>query len=136
MRDEGSAMHSVSWIAFAAIVGAAVVAGNDDVDAQTKFPTKPVRIVVGFSAGSSPDITARMIGPRLSELWKQPVVIENRPGAGSTLANAAVAKATPDGHTLVLVSSAFAIGAVLQKDLPYDALKDFAPVAQIGTSTG
>jgi tripartite-type tricarboxylate transporter receptor subunit TctC len=106
--------------------------------AQTdpKFPTKPVRIVVGFSPGSATDITARMIAPKLSEMWGQPVVIENRSGAGSTLASAMVAQATPDGHTLMMVSASFAITAVLQKNLPYDALRDFRGVSQIGSSTG
>ena len=101
-----------------------------------KFPTKPVRIVVGFSPGSATDITARLIGPKLSELWGQPVVIENRAGAGSTLASAMVAQATPDGHTLMVVSAAFAITAVLQKNLPYDALRDFRAVTQLGSTTG
>lgn len=104
--------------------------------APLKYPTKPVRIIVGFSPGSATDITARMIGPRLSEIWGQPVVIENRSGAGGTMANAAVAKATPDGHTLSLISASFAIGAVLHRDLPYDPLKDFVAVTQIGASTG
>jgi tripartite-type tricarboxylate transporter receptor subunit TctC len=103
---------------------------------QQKFPTKPVRLVVGFSPGSSTDITARMIGPKLSELWGQPVVIENRAGAGSTLANALVAQSTPDGHTLVIVSTSFAINAVIQRNLPYDALKDFRGVTLIGAPTG
>jgi tripartite-type tricarboxylate transporter receptor subunit TctC len=101
-----------------------------------KFPIKPVRIVVGFSAGSATDITARIIGPKLAELWSQPVVIENRSGAGSTLANAMVAQATPDGHTLLMISTSFAITATLQKNLPYDARKDFRGVTQIGSSTG
>ena len=101
-----------------------------------RFPTKPVRIVVGFSAGSATDITARMIGPKLAELWGQAVVIENRSGAGSTLANAMVAQATPDGHTLLMVSTSFAITATLQKNLPYDARKDFRGVTQVGSSTG
>jgi tripartite-type tricarboxylate transporter receptor subunit TctC len=103
---------------------------------QQKYPTRPVRIVVGFSAGSATDITARMVAPGLSGIWKQPVVIENRPGAGSTLASAAVAKATPDGHTLALISTSFPITAVLHKDLPYDPLRDFVAVTQIGSSTG
>ncbi len=125
-----------STFAILIATGIAVTAAPVVAQAQQKFPTKPVRIVVGFSAGSATDITARIIGPRLAEKWGQPVVIENRPGAGGTLANAAVAKATPDGHTLALISAAFAIGAVLHANLPYDPLKDFVGVAQIGASTG
>ena len=100
-----------------------------------KFPTKPVRIVVGFSPGSATDITARLISPKLSELWGQSIIIENRSGAGGAVANALVAQATPDGHTLLMVSAAFAITAILQKNLPYDALRDFRGVTQIGTTT-
>ena len=104
---------------------------------ETKFPSKPVRLVVGFSPGSATDFTARVFGAKLSELWGQPVVIENRSGAGSTLANAVVAQATPDGHTLLVVSASFAITAVLQgKNLPYDALRDFRGVSQFGSTTG
>ncbi|MDB5863417.1 MAG: hypothetical protein JWO70_1223 [Betaproteobacteria bacterium] len=102
---------------------------------QPKYPTKPLRIVVGFSPGSATDITARMIAPKLSEMWGQPIIIDNRSGAGSTLASAMVAKANPDGHTLLLISSSFAITAVLQKNLPYDPLKDFSGITQIGAST-
>jgi tripartite-type tricarboxylate transporter receptor subunit TctC len=106
--------------------------------AQTqKFPTRPVRFVVGFSPGSATDFTARMFGAKLSELWGQPVVIENRSGAGSTLANAVVAQATPDGYTLLVVSASFAITAVLQgKSLPYDAIRDFRAISQFGSTTG
>jgi tripartite-type tricarboxylate transporter receptor subunit TctC len=117
-------------------VGFAVAAPCVAQTQQKKYPSKSVRIVVGFSPGSATDITARMIGPKLSEMWGQPVVIENRSGAGSTLASAMVAQATPDGHTLLVVSTSFAITAVLQKNLPYDALKDFRGVTQIGASTG
>src|SRR5690349_6371268 len=99
------------------------------------YPTKPVRIVVGFSPGSATDITARMISPKLSEMWGQPVIVENRSGGGSTVASAIVAQASPDGHTLMMVSASFAITAVLQKNLPFDALRDFAGVTQIGTTT-
>jgi tripartite-type tricarboxylate transporter receptor subunit TctC len=95
-----------------------------------------VRIVVGFSAGSATDITARMIGPKLSEMWGQPVIVENRAGAGSVIASQLVAKAAPDGHTLLLVSSAFAIGAVINVPPPYDPLKDFTGVANIGATAG
>jgi tripartite-type tricarboxylate transporter receptor subunit TctC len=119
-------------IALAFVAGAPVLA-----QPAPKFPTKPVRLIVGFSPGSATDITARTFGPKLAELWAQPVVIENRSGAGSTLASAMVAQATPDGHTLLVVSASFAITAVLQgKNLPYDALKDFRAVSQFGSSTG
>jgi len=123
-------------LALAVAIGAACTAAHALAQSQQKYPTKPVRIVVGFSAGSATDITARMIGPRLSEIWGQPVVIENRPGAGGAIATTAVSKATPDGYTLALISASFAIGAVLHKDLSYDALKDFVGVAQIGTTSG
>jgi tripartite-type tricarboxylate transporter receptor subunit TctC len=94
-----------------------------------------VRIVIGFSAGSSTDFTARVVGPKLSELWKQPVVFENRSGAGGSLANAMVAKATPDGYTLSMISASFAVNAVLAVKAPYDPVKEFDAVAQIGYST-
>ncbi len=131
-------MRAIGTIACAMVVAgcAAYSVTPSHAQAQPKFPTKPVRIVVGFSAGSATDITARMIGPRLSEKWGQPVIVENRPGAGGTLSAAVVAKATPDGHTLLMISAAFAIGAALHANLPYDPLKDFTGVAQIGASTG
>lgn len=100
-----------------------------------KWPERPVRIVIGFSAGSSTDFTARVVGPKLSELWKQPVVYENRSGAGGSLANAMVAKATPDGYTLSMISSSFAVNAVLSAQAPYDPIKEFVAVAQIGYPT-
>src|SRR5512147_1351813 len=88
------------------LIVAAVLTGSAPGLAQTqpKFPNKPVRILVGFSPGGPVDVTARIIAPKLSDLWGQPVVIENRSGAGGTLATAVVAQATPDGHTLALVS--------------------------------
>ena len=100
------------------------------------FPTKPVRIICGFSAGSATDISSRMLAPKFSEFWGQAVVVENRPGAGSTLASIAAAKATPDGHTILLVSGSFAINAVLPAKPAYDPVKDFIAVGQIGASTG
>jgi tripartite-type tricarboxylate transporter receptor subunit TctC len=120
------------------LAAAGASAGNvaQAASSEPAYPSKPVRIVIGFSPGSATDITARMIGPRLSELWRQPVVLDNRAGAGGMLAAATVAKATPDGHTLLLISASFAIGAVLHANLPYDPLKDFTGVAQIGATTG
>ena len=100
------------------------------------WPARPVRIVVGFSPGSATDISARMLAPKLSDMWGQPVVIENRSGAGSAIASAMTAKATPDGYTILLVSASFAINAVLRPNQGYDPLRDFASVTQIGFSTG
>jgi tripartite-type tricarboxylate transporter receptor subunit TctC len=120
----------------AVVAGIAFLAWPEAAAAQQKYPSRPVRIVVPFSPGSATDISARMIAPRLSERWGQPVIIENRAGAGGTLAAASVAQATPDGQTLLLVSAAFAIGAVLNTSLPYDPLKDFTGVTQIGTTSG
>jgi tripartite-type tricarboxylate transporter receptor subunit TctC len=117
------------------IAAACTVAAPAFAQPQQKFPTRPVRIVVGFSTGGPLDVTARIIAPKLSDLWGQPVVIENRAGAGGTLATAMVAQATPDGHTLNLVSAGFAVAAVMQQNLPYDTLKDFRGVTQIGIST-
>ena len=117
------------WVFFAGLVAASAVA-----QAQQKFPVKPIRIV-GPAAGNAADTVARMIGPKMSEAWKQPVVVENRAGAGGTLAAGVVAKAAPDGHSLLLISSQFALGAALHANLPYQPLKDFAGVSQIGYST-
>jgi tripartite-type tricarboxylate transporter receptor subunit TctC len=85
--------------------------------------------------GSQNDLIARIIGPKLTESWAQPVVIENRTGAGGAFAASTVAKSAPDGYTLLMLSSQFSIGAALHKNLPYDALRDFAGVTQIGFST-
>ena len=103
--------------------------------AQQKFPTKPIRFVVPFSPGGSTDSLARLVAQKMSENWGQAVVIENRTGASGTIGTSIVAKATPDGHTLLVSSSAFAINAALQPRLPYDPLKDFAGVTRIGFST-
>lgn len=103
--------------------------------AAQDWPTRPVRIVVGFSPGSSTDFTARTVGAKLADLWKQPVVYENRSGAGVAIGYGMVAKATPDGYTLALISSALVAGTVLSAKPPYDPIKDFAAVAQIGYPT-
>ena len=98
------------------------------------FPTKPIRLVVPFSPGGGTDTLARIIAQRMSETWGQSVVIENRTGAGGTIGAAIVAKATPDGHTLLVSSPGFAISAALHPNLPYDPLKDFVGVTQLGFS--
>ena len=100
-----------------------------------QFPNKPVRYVVAFAAGDSPDIVARLAGDRLSRIWDQQVVVENRVGAGGTIAGNFVAKAPPDGYTLLHCNIATnAIALALYTKLPYDGLKDFAPVTRMGTT--
>jgi len=96
-----------------------------------EYPTKAVRVIEPFGAGGGPDIVARAISPKLSELWGQRVTVENHPGAGSTEAPALVAKSPADGYTLLLNTSAQAYSAAFVKNLPYDPLKDFIPVAPL-----
>ena len=126
-------MRTFVCVCSAWLVGFSSVAQSQG--SAQKWPERPVRIVIGFSAGSSTDFTARVVGPRLSELWKQPVVFENRSGAGGSLANAMVAKSTPDGYTLSMISSSFAVNAVLSAPAPYDPIKEFVAVTQIGYPT-
>jgi tripartite-type tricarboxylate transporter receptor subunit TctC len=102
------------------------------VRAQT-FPTRPVRIVVPFGAGGIADLTARSVAQKLGESLGQPVLVENRPGAGGVAAGDVVAKAEPDGHTLLLMSNGTAVTAGLFKSLPFDTLRDFAPVSTLGS---
>jgi tripartite-type tricarboxylate transporter receptor subunit TctC len=97
------------------------------------FPRKPLRIVVPNAPGGAADITARTIAQAIGGPLGQPVVIENKPGAGGVSAGESVAKAEPDGHTLLLVSSGTAVSEALFKQLPFDTVKDFAPVAQLAT---
>jgi tripartite-type tricarboxylate transporter receptor subunit TctC len=102
---------------------------------RANYPSKSVRLVSG-APGSPSDMLARTLGPKLAERWGRPVLIENRTGGAGTVQAMTVAQATPDGHTLLLISGQFAIGAALRpKGLPYDPLKDFAGVTQIGYST-
>ena len=102
--------------------------------AQQSFPTKPVRLLIPYAAGGAVDILGRTLGDELSKRWKQPVVIENRTGAGGTIASAVVAKAAPDGYTLVIVASGHAINPYLYQNLPYDTFKDFRPISFLASS--
>ena len=98
--------------------------------AQT-YPTRPVKIVVPFGPGGFTDVVARILGVKLSESLGQPVVIENKPGAGSLIGTDQVAKAAPDGHTLLIVSSTHVISPWIYKSLPYDPIKSFTPVTRL-----
>ena len=95
------------------------------------FPSRPVTLVVPFTPTSGSDTIARIIGPRLAARWGQPVVVDNRPGASGNLGTAYVAKAVGDGHTLLMAINTHTITPAIYKSLPYDALRDFAPVAKL-----
>jgi tripartite-type tricarboxylate transporter receptor subunit TctC len=101
--------------------------------AQT-YPAGPMRIVVPFPPGGGTDILARSLAQKLHESWAQPVIVDNRGGANGTIGAAVVAKAAPDGHTIIIVPSGFAVNPSIYKSLPFDALKDFAPVTQLASS--
>lgn len=107
-------------------LAAAPVAG------QQAWPTKPVRIVVPFTAGSATDILARTYGLKLQEYWGQPVIIDNRPGAGGTIGTGIVAKSPGDGYTLLVHSAAYAVNPSIYPDLPFDTLKEFVEIAPLG----
>lgn len=100
--------------------------------AQTDFPARPVRLIVSFSAGSAADTVGRAIGEELGKLLAVPVVIENREGAGGSLGNAAVAKANPDGYTLLMGTSLMAMSVHMASPPLYDVAKDFVPIARVG----
>jgi tripartite-type tricarboxylate transporter receptor subunit TctC len=98
--------------------------------AQT-FPSKPIRMIIPFSAGGAADVPGRIVTQKLSEAIKQQVLVDNRPGAGSTIGADAAAKAAPDGYTIFMISNTHFVSAALHKKLAYDSLNDFTPVTQI-----
>jgi tripartite-type tricarboxylate transporter receptor subunit TctC len=117
------------WAAVAAIVFATTAAAN-----AQGYPNKPIRLLVPFVAGGAVDTLARLIGSKLSEQMGQPVVVENRAGAGGNLAPDALSKAAPDGYTILLTTNGLAISPSLYRTLPFDARKDFIAVTQVVAS--
>jgi tripartite-type tricarboxylate transporter receptor subunit TctC len=100
--------------------------------AQSSYPNRPVKILVGFTPGTAPDLAARILADRFSEVWGTPFVVENVPGAGSNIATDRVAKAAADGYTLLMAgNSALVINPSLFETLPFDPIKDFAPISQV-----
>ena len=124
-----SAVLAGVWFAFHSAMAHAAQGAAE----AAAFPARPIRILVGFTPGGGPDITARYIALKLTEAWKQQVVVDNRPGAGGTVAANTTANANPDGYTLLSVSSAHAVGPAIYAKLPYD-IKDLAGITQSATS--
>lgn len=126
MRD--AAVAGCTLLAAALLAASALASGGD------AYPSRPIRILVGFAAGGAPDALARIVGEKLGQSWGQSVVVENRVGAQGNIAMTAVAKSPPDGYTLALVPVGnAAVNPSLFKDLPYDIVKEFAPISQIAT---
>jgi tripartite-type tricarboxylate transporter receptor subunit TctC len=99
--------------------------------AQQAFPTKPIRFILPNAPGGSNDVVARIIGEKMTANWGQQVVVDSRPGGNNVIAAEALLRSTPDGHTILLITAAHAINPLLLPDQPYDAIKDFAPVATL-----
>lgn len=118
-----------AFLACAALAAQAAQPAAPKATAAPSFPAKPIRILVGFTPGGGPDITARYLAQKLTEEYQQQVIVDNRPGAGGTLAAQLAATANPDGHTLLSVSSAHAVAPAIYDRLPYDALRDLSGVS-------
>jgi len=116
-----------------ALLAAALVLANPAVRAQT-YPSRPITLIIPFAVGGSNDMVGRAIGKKLTEVWGQPVVVENRSGAGGVIGSSVVAAAPPDGYTLLLVSSTFTINPAIKKSMPFDTVRDFTPIAFIARS--
>ena len=119
-------MHCIAFIALSTVVAPLSIAQT-----AADFPTKPIRLITPFSAGATTDALSRIISEKMSADWGQPVVVENKPGAAGMLGTDLAAKAAPDGHTIVNVISSHLVHKDLVKDVPFDALKDFAPVIHL-----
>jgi tripartite-type tricarboxylate transporter receptor subunit TctC len=117
------------------MLAAALALAATNVYAADTYPSKPVRLIVPFSPGGGNDISARFVAKQLTEIFGQTAVVDNRPGAGSTLGTDIVAKSIPDGYTLLVTHNAIAINQTLYSKLPYDTVRDFAQVIEIGATT-
>jgi tripartite-type tricarboxylate transporter receptor subunit TctC len=116
-----------------AVAAASVLTCSSMASAQS-FPSKPVRLFVPYAAGGAVDVLSRTLGDVVSKTWGQPVVVENRPGAGGVIASQALVAAPPDGHTLIVVASGHATNPFLYPSLPYDTFKDFSPISLLASS--
>jgi tripartite-type tricarboxylate transporter receptor subunit TctC len=132
-HDEAAGGPRMNRLCFALAIVVGVLGGASHAPAQT-YPNKPVRIFVPFVAGGAVDMLARMVGAKVSETLGQPVIVENRPGAGGNIAADAVAKSPPDGYSILQNTNGQAISPAMYRSLPFDVLKDFIPVTQLVAS--
>jgi tripartite-type tricarboxylate transporter receptor subunit TctC len=119
------------FILLAALLMPSIAAATDTAPG---YPSRPVRFVVPYTPGAINDFIGRLVSQKLAEMWGQQVIVDNRAGGGTTIGTDIVAKSPPDGHTLLLTAVAFAVNATLYPKLPFDTLRDFAPVTEIGTA--
>ena len=101
--------------------------------AQQVYPSRPIRFISPFAPGGATSVMARLLGQKLTERWGQPVIVDNRPGGNTIIGTEALVKAPPDGYTILVASNSFVVNALLLRNLPYDAMRDFAPVAAIAS---
>jgi tripartite-type tricarboxylate transporter receptor subunit TctC len=132
-RENSMKFSLFTGCAIAAFAISNIVAAQDKAAAVSvaTYPNKPIRMIVPFAAGGGLDITARLIGQKLTEKWGQNVVIDSRPGAATIIGTEIASKAVPDGYTMLMITTTFAINPSLYARLPYDPIKDFAPVTQL-----
>ena len=128
--DQGR-LQSVERLGFTAAALLVASLGVTATPAHCAWPERPVRIVVPVPPGGGNDIVARLLAQRLTDMWKQQVVVDNRPGASTAIGAEIVARAAADGHTLMFHSASFAINAAMQRQLPFDPLRDFAPITLV-----
>ena len=127
--------RSIAAVAVTSSVALLVTPGTVHSQPSPAFPGKTVTLVVPFTPGSGSDVIARIIAPRLSARWGQSVIVDNKPGASGNLGGSYVAKAAPDGHTLLVTADSFTMAPAIYKNMPYDPVKDFAPVVQVAETS-
>ena len=123
-----------TWAAIAAIIAFGALIGVQSRAAAADYPSRPITLIVPYPAGGGNDVIARLVAAKMSESLGQPIVIENRGGAGSTIGTRDVARSAPDGYTLLIATSSLAINPSLYPDVAYDPKKDFASIGLIATS--